>query len=52
MIRPATQDKLLDFIEIFLKVCQGRDLKDHGKNTELQLHEAKFCGRLISADGV
>ena len=52
LLHADSQHNLLDVFENFLKVCNHNGFKIHAKKTSPFLKQAKFCGRLISKDGV
>lgn len=52
LLHAAKEDQLLDQIENFLCVCSEIGLKLHAEKSTLFAKEAKFSGRIISADGI
>ena len=48
---PSKKELLID-IRIFLEVCKEFGFKIHAEKSSFFLKEAKFCGKIISADGV
>ena len=48
---PSDKELLMD-IRIFLEVCKEFGFKIHAEKSSFFLKEAKFCGKIISADGV
>ena len=46
------ESQLLEDFEAFLSVCSEIGLKVHAEKTKFFMREAKFCGRIISAEGV
>lgn len=52
LIYAKSEEDLLDRIEKFFEVCKNIGFKIHAGKTNLFLRKAKFCGRVISKDGV
>ena len=48
---PSDKELLMD-IRIFLEVCKEFGFKIHAEKSSFFLKEAKFYGKIISADGV
>ena len=52
LLHEQSENGLLNNIERFFKLCREHGLKHHAQKTKLFMREAKFCGRVIDADGV
>ena len=52
LIHAKNEEQLLSIIEHFLAICSKYNLKIGAKKTNLFLKEARFCGRIISGDGI
>lgn len=52
LLHEADEDKLLDNLDIFFSVCQEFGFRIHAKKSSFFMKEAKFCGRILSEDGI
>ena len=52
LLHAPSEKELLIEIHIFLKVCKEFGFKILAEKSSFFLKEAKFCGKIISADGV
>ena len=52
LLHARDEQQLLSIIEEFLSICAKYNLKIGAEKTNMFLHEAKFCGRIISGEGI
>jgi len=52
LFHATTADELLNSLEEFFEVCTESGLKLHAAKCQLFLKEVRWCGRVISAEGV
>ncbi len=52
LVLSRNETELLDSIQEFLTVCAEYGFKIHAEKTQFFLKNAKFCGRILSPDGV
>lgn len=52
LLHADSEQQLLDSVDQFLGICAEHGLKIHAEKTELFLREARFCGRVLSRDGL
>jgi hypothetical protein len=52
MIHVTDEKKLLDILEYFFKKCLHHCLFPHTAKCDLYVIDVRYCGRIITADGV
>lgn len=52
LIHAGKEGELLRELQQFFRVCEEYGFKVHAEKTHLFLKEARFCGRIVSGDGV
>lgn len=51
LLHGKSEAELLGNLRRFFELCKEYNLKLHAKKTEIFKRSAKFCGRIIDADG-
>jgi hypothetical protein len=52
LLHTKTEDDLLAILNLFVKKCQGHGLKLHANKFVLFASTVRYCGKLITKDGV